>query len=104
MERPITYRQYVNYQLPKQYTYSDLTEDEKKMADFINPQCQIALHNAREVEKLIKRDSNGLIIMEDPKDRQIQLLMDHIAKMTNQLNTLTNQFEKLKSNIPLNEY
>ena len=93
---PITYREFINYQLPKQYTYSDLTEDEKKMADFINPQCQIALQNAREVEKLIKRDSNGIIIMEDPKDRQIQLLMEHMAKMTNQLNALTNQFEELK--------
>jgi GAF domain-containing protein len=91
MERPITYRQHINNQLPKQYTYSDLTEDEKKMADFINPQCQIALQNAREVEKLIKRDSNGLIIISDPKDRQIQLLMEHMAKMTEQLNALTLQ-------------
>ena len=101
MERPITYREYINFQLPKQYTYSDLTEEEKKMATFINPQCEIALANAREVEKLIKRDSNGIIIIEDPSlvyKTQIQLLTDHLTKMTDQLNTLTLQFEKLKSN------
>jgi len=98
MERPITYRQYVNDLLPKQYTYSDLTEDQKKMANFISPQCEIALSNAREVEKLIKRDSHGIIIMEDPKETQIKLLTDHLTKMTEQLNALTLQFEKLKSN------
>ena len=95
MERPITYREYINFQLPKQYTYSDLTEEEKKMADFVNPQCEIALANAREVEKLIKRDSNGIIITKE--ETQIQLLTDHLTKMTEQLNALTLQFEKLKS-------
>ena len=98
MERPITYRQYLNNQLPSQYTYKDLTNEQKKIADIVNPQCQIALANAREVEKLVKRDSNGIIIMEDPKDKQIQLLMEHLTTMTNQLNSLTLQVNAISPN------
>jgi hypothetical protein len=98
MERPITYREYINDQLPKQYTYSDLTEEQKQIARIVNPQCQIALAHAREMEKLVKRDSNGIIIMEDPKDKQIQLLMEHLTTMTNQLNSLTLQVNAIHPN------
>jgi len=86
MECPITYREYINDQLPKQYIYSDLTEEQKKMAKFVNPECEII---NEEVEKLVKRDKNGIIIIEDLKDKQIQMLFEHMTKLTNQLNALT---------------
>lgn len=84
---PITYINYVNNQLPKQYAFCDLTEELQKLAKIVNPECESP--NWKENEKLIKRDEKGMIIIEDPRDAQIKALTDHLTQLTNQLNVLT---------------
>ena len=90
-QRPITYREYINDQLPKEYTWASLSDSQKMMAKFVHPSIEDDYKNAMEYEKLVKRDSNGYIIVEDPKDKQIQILMEHMTALTLQLNALTKQ-------------
>jgi hypothetical protein len=82
MYGPITYVHYIRNQLPKQYTFSDLSEEQKKLVKIIQPDFGNINYEA---EKLIKRDMNGIIIINDiVKDvdmsNKIQLLEETIIK------------------------
>ena len=58
-------------ELPSEYAFCDLTEEQQKMAKEINPECESV--GWRENEKLIRRDENGCIIIPTIEDKTKQM-------------------------------
>ena len=70
-------------QFPESFTHDSCNPEQRKLLE------ENGLMVKADTLAPCKRDENGWIIIEDPRDAQIKALTDHLTQLTNQLNVLT---------------